>query len=72
MCAGALILSRIDKVIFGTDDPKTGAFGSKFDINKLSLNHKMKVKKHLLKNESAAILKEFFKNKRKRLSLATQ
>lgn len=34
MCAGALILARIDRVCFGAPDPKTGAFGSVFDVNK--------------------------------------
>jgi len=42
MCAGALVLSRIDRVIFGANDLKTGAFGSKIDINALKLNHKIK------------------------------
>ncbi|MCF7916796.1 MAG: nucleoside deaminase, partial [Candidatus Omnitrophica bacterium] len=44
MCAGALVLSRIKEVIFGAIDRKTGAFGSKIDINKVGLNHKIKVK----------------------------
>jgi len=65
MCAGALVLSRIASVIFGTEDPKTGAFGSKVDINRLGLNHKIKVKKGVLREECAGILKEFFRNKRK-------
>jgi len=65
MCAGALVLSRIEKVIFGTSDPKTGAFGSKTDINTLGLNHKIKVKRGVLENECSQLIKEFFKNKRK-------
>ncbi len=65
MCAGALVLARVDKVIFGAVDPKTGALGSKFDINKLGLNHKLKVKKGILQRESAEILQEFFRGKRK-------
>jgi len=65
MCAGALVLSRIANVVFGTEDPKTGAFGSKVDINRLGLNHKIKVKKGVLREECADILKEFFRNKRK-------
>jgi len=65
MCAGALILSRIASVVFGTEDPKTGAFGSKIDINSLGLNHKIKVKRGLLREECAALLVEFFRNKRK-------
>ena len=66
MCAGALVLARIDKVFFGACDPKTGAFGSKLDINTLKLNHKIKVKKGILEKECSQILKEFFKNKRKK------
>ncbi|MCF7870341.1 MAG: tRNA adenosine(34) deaminase TadA [Candidatus Omnitrophica bacterium] len=65
MCAGALILARIDKVVFGAVDPKTGAFGSKVDINKLGLNHNLKVKKRVLEKKCADILKDFFKKKRK-------
>lgn len=66
MCAGALVLSRIDKVIFGTADPKTGAFGSKIDINRLRSNHKLKVKPGILAKESVKLLQEFFKGKRKK------
>lgn len=66
MCAGALVLSRIDKLIFGAADPKTGAFGSKIDINTLKLNHKIKVKRRVLEKECAQILKAFFKGKRKK------
>ncbi|MBU0878492.1 MAG: tRNA adenosine(34) deaminase TadA [Candidatus Omnitrophica bacterium] len=65
MCAGALILSRIDKIIFGASDPKTGAFGSKVDVNALRLNHKIKVKSGVLERECGQILKDFFKKKRK-------
>ena len=66
MCAGALVLSRIDKVFFGAVDPKTGAFGSKIDINSLKLNHKPKVKSGLLEKECSSILQSFFKKKRKK------
>ena len=66
MCAGALVLSRIDKVFFGADDPKTGAFGSKIDINSLGLNHKIKIKRKVLEEECAYILQMFFKQKRKK------
>lgn len=67
MCAGALILSRIDRVVFGASDPKTGAFGSRMDINAFRLNHKIKVKRGILMAECANILKDFFKSKRKKL-----
>lgn len=67
MCAGALILSRIGRVVFGASDPKTGAFGSRMDINAFRLNHKIKVKRGILMAECANILKDFFKSKRKKL-----
>jgi tRNA(adenine34) deaminase len=66
MCAGALVLARIERVVFGAADPKTGAFGSKTDINKLKLNHNVKVKQGILERDCAAILHNFFKKKRKR------
>jgi tRNA(adenine34) deaminase len=68
MCAGALILSRIEKVVFGAQDPKTGAFGSKVDLNALRLNHKIKVKKGVLEKDAAKLLKDFFLQKRKSIT----
>lgn len=65
MCAGALVLARINRVVFGATDPKTGAFGSKLDINLLKLNHAIKVKKGILADECSRLLSDFFKNKRK-------
>ena len=65
MCAGALVLARVERVCFGAPDPKTGAFGSVFDVNKKRLNHKISVAKGVLKEESSLLLKEFFKKKRK-------
>lgn len=67
MCAGALVLSRIDKVIFGASDPKTGAFGSRFDINALKLNHKVKIKKGVLQEDCAELMRDFFKKKRPKI-----
>ncbi len=64
MCAGALVLSRIERVVYGSGDPKTGAFGSKLDINRLRLNHKIKVKKGILEKDCSQIMKEFFRKKR--------
>jgi len=69
MCAGALILSRINKIIFGTSDPKTGAFGSILDINSLRLNHSIKIKKGILEEDCALIMQRFFQSKRKQRSL---
>ena len=66
MCAGALVLSRIDRVVFGTSDLKTGAFGSKIDINRLQLNHKIKVTRGLLGRDCSDVISQFFKDKRKK------
>lgn len=68
MCAGALMLSRIQRLVFGAFDSKAGAFGSKLDINSLKLNHNIKVKTGILEEECAGILTDFFRNKRKQKS----
>ncbi len=70
MCAGALVLSRIKKIIYGADDPKAGACGSVINItNNQNLNHRPKIKKGILENECSLILKEFFAVKRKKSSV---
>ena len=69
MCAGALVLSRIKNLYFGAKDPKTGACGSVVNIvNHKKLNHKIKVKKGLLKEECSSILTDFFKKKRSQIN----
>ena len=66
MCAGALVLSRIKNIYFGARDSKTGACGSVFNIaNNKKLNHRVKVKGGILKEECSSLLKCFFKRKRK-------
>ncbi len=65
MCMGASVLARIKNLIYGADDPKSGACGSVLSIgtdNKL--NHKIKINKGVLKEECAGLLKDFFKRKR--------
>ena len=64
MCAGALVLARIERVCFAASDPKTGAFGSVIDINKLKLNHRIAVTKGVLEEECISLMQEFFKKKR--------
>ena len=62
MCAGALINSRIKKIYIGTDDPKTGACGSKLNLLKdFTFNHDIEIEKYILKEECSKILKDFFK-----------
>ena len=65
MCAGALVLSRIKEIVYGASDPKTGACGSVTNIvNSIKLNHRIKVKSGVLKEDCASLLTEFFKKKR--------
>lgn len=65
MCAGALVLSRIKKIIFGASDPKAGACGSVINvINNKKLNHHIEVTKGILEKDCSRLLKEFFKKKR--------
>jgi len=65
MCAGAMVLSRIKNLYFGARDPKTGACGSITDIvNHKKLNHRIKVKSGILKEECGSLLVDFFKKKR--------
>lgn len=65
MCAGALVLSRVEKVVFGAEDPKTGAFGSITDMNSLKSNHRIEVVKGVLRQECSHIIQKFFQGKRK-------
>ncbi len=67
MCAGALVLARIKNLYFGAKDPKAGACGSVTNIiNHKKLNHKIKVKKGILEKDCAALLSDFFKQKRRK------
>lgn len=70
MCAGAMVLSRIESLIYAAKDPKTGAHESVFKIlNNKKLNHRVKVKKGILEKEVRSLIKEFFKIKRNTPSL---
>jgi len=65
MCAGAIMLSRIDKLIFATYDSKGGACGSVLNItNNDKLNHHVEVVTGILESESKSLLQEFFRKKR--------
>ena len=71
MCAGALINSRIEKLYIGTLDEKTGACGSKLNLlEDYKFNHKIEINKYILKEECEKILKEFFKELRKRKKIS--
>ncbi|MBO8144121.1 MAG: nucleoside deaminase [Thermodesulfobacterium sp.] len=65
MCAYALVLARIEEVIFATRDEKTGACGSIYNIvEDKKLNHQIKIREGLLKEKAQKLLKDFFKSKR--------
>jgi tRNA(adenine34) deaminase len=65
MCAGALILARVPRVVFGATDPKAGAAGSVFDVlSEPRLNHRPRVDGGLLASESAGLLESFFATRR--------
>ena len=65
MCAGAIVLARIDRVVFGAVDPKAGAAGSVFDIlAEPRLNHRPVVERGVLAEESGALLRSFFEARR--------
>jgi len=65
MCAGAMVLARIRNLYYATRDPKSGAAGTVINVleNK-SLNHKVKIKRDILKDEAGSLIQEFFKKKR--------
>ena len=61
MCAGALIMSRVDRVVYGKPDYKAGAAESLFNIvDNRALNHQLKVTAGVLEDDCAAIIKKFF------------
>jgi tRNA(adenine34) deaminase len=61
MCAGALVLSRVARLVFGAYDPKAGAVGSLWDVVRdRRLNHRPEVVAGVLAEESAALLRDFF------------
>jgi tRNA(adenine34) deaminase len=65
MCAGAIVLARVPRVVYGTPDPKAGAAGSVLDVlGEPRLNHRPQVEGGLLAGESAALLAAFFAARR--------
>jgi tRNA(adenine34) deaminase len=65
MCAGAIVLARMPRVVYGTPDPKAGAAGSVLDVlGEPRLNHRPEVASGLLAAESAGLLQAFFSSRR--------
>jgi tRNA(adenine34) deaminase len=69
MCAGALVLARVSRLVYGADDPKAGAVGSLWDVVRdRRLNSRPEVVGGVLAAESAALLRSFFAARRGRSS----
>ena len=65
MCAGAIVLARIERLIYAADDPKAGACGSLYNIPQDSrLNHHVQITKGVLADEAGQLLSDFFKKQR--------
>ena len=65
MCAGAMIHARLDRLVFAATDPKAGAAGSVLSVlNHPQLNHQMQVEQGMLEEESAELLRSFFRERR--------
>lgn len=64
MCAGAIINARIDRVVYGADDPKAGSCGSLVNLFSLPYNHQPELVGGVLKEECAAALQDFFRQLR--------
>ncbi len=65
MCAGALAHVRVDRIVFGVGDPKAGACGGAFQLFDLpGLNHRCEISSGVLRDESLALLQDFFRRRR--------
>lgn len=65
MCAGALVHGRVERLVYGAADPKTGAAGSVYDLVRSDkLNHRLEVTGGVLAEECAGLLRDFFGRKR--------
>ncbi|KOV79432.1 CMP deaminase [Nocardia sp. NRRL S-836] len=65
MCAGALVLARVSRLVFGAWEPKTGAVGSLWDVVRdRRLNHRPEVRGGVLEEECADLLERFFRTQR--------
>lgn len=67
MCAGAILQAHLGTIVFGTIEPNSGSFGTIIDLSKENFNHKPIVIPNILEEESRALMKDFFKEKRKNM-----
>lgn len=66
MCAGAIINSRIKRVVYGTKDNRAGAFGTVLNLNNYPLNHKPEITAGVCEDECRALIQQFFKELREK------
>jgi len=65
MCSGAILHARVDRVVFGASDPKTGAAGSVLDVfSSKQINHQTSVEGGVMSEECGQLLRSFFKERR--------
>lgn len=68
MCAGAIVAARIERLVFGSYDPKGGAAGSVIDVfASAAANHRVEITAGVLASETSAQLREFFAARRRRM-----
>ncbi len=73
MCMGALLHTRIKRLVFGCPDPKAGAAGSLYDVSRdPRLNHQIEVTVGVREEESRALLQRFFRKKRAEEKLSVE
>lgn len=67
MCAGTLLWTRIDRIVFGANDPKGGAIGSSFELFRVkNINHHPEITRGVLDGACASLISNFFKKKREK------
>ena len=68
MCFGAMVHARIERIVFGASDPKTGVCGSCINLNTENFfNHKISITRGILEKESSELLRLFFKSRRNKI-----